>query len=75
MFLDTWKEIPAANEIQNNIGTKGFNAGEFRLFCMRVNKKVNLIMRMRTDNCCTNLHTLSIDFDVNASFTFKKYHV
>merc|ERR1712157_421187 len=26
VFLDTWKEIPAANEVQNNITTKGFNS-------------------------------------------------
>jgi len=26
VFLDTWKEIPAANEVQSNINTRGFNA-------------------------------------------------
>lgn len=26
VFLDTWKDIPASNEVQNNINTKGFNS-------------------------------------------------
>lgn len=26
VFLDTWKDIPASNEVQSNINTKGFNS-------------------------------------------------
>lgn len=26
-FLDVWKDIPQANEVQCNITTKGFNSG------------------------------------------------
>jgi len=26
VFLDTWKDIPAANEVQNNVNTRGFNS-------------------------------------------------